>query len=41
SGQWNGEAPPPVLPPDVIDATSRRYLEAYRLLTGDTLEVSA
>ncbi len=41
SGQWNGEAPPPVLPPDVVDATSRRYLEAYRLLTGETLEVFA
>lgn len=40
-GRWNGEAPPPVLPPEVVDATSRRYLEAYRLLTGETLEVSA
>jgi phosphoribosylaminoimidazole-succinocarboxamide synthase len=36
-GQWNGEAPPPALPPDVVNATSRRYLEAYRLLTGREL----
>jgi phosphoribosylaminoimidazole-succinocarboxamide synthase len=36
-GVWNGEAPPPSLPPDVVNATSRRYLEAYRLLTGREL----
>jgi phosphoribosylaminoimidazole-succinocarboxamide synthase len=33
-----GEAPPPSLPPEVVEATSRRYLEAFRLLTGRTLE---
>jgi phosphoribosylaminoimidazole-succinocarboxamide synthase len=38
AGQWNGEAPPPTLPAEVVEATSRRYLEAYRLLTGRTLE---
>ncbi len=38
AGQWNGEAPPPPLPAEVVDATSRRYLEAYRLLTGRDLE---
>jgi phosphoribosylaminoimidazole-succinocarboxamide synthase len=38
AGSWNGEAPPPTLPPDVVEATSRRYLEAYRLLTGQELE---
>jgi phosphoribosylaminoimidazole-succinocarboxamide synthase len=38
AGRWNGEAPPPPLPPEVVDATSRRYLEAYRLLTGRELE---
>ena len=38
AGHWNGEAPPPPLPADVVDATSRRYLEAYRLLTGRALE---
>jgi phosphoribosylaminoimidazole-succinocarboxamide synthase len=36
-GAWNGEAPPPPLPEEVIAATSRRYLEAYRLLTGTPL----
>ena len=40
-GQWNGEAPPPPLPPDVVDATSRRYLDAYRRLTGRELEEDA
>ena len=37
ASQWNGEAPPPSLPPEVVAATSRRYLEAYRLLTGREL----
>ena len=37
-GLWDGEAPPPSLPPEVVEATSRRYLEAFRLLTGRTLE---
>jgi phosphoribosylaminoimidazole-succinocarboxamide synthase len=37
AGRWNGEAPPPILPADVIAATSARYLEAFRLLTGATL----
>jgi phosphoribosylaminoimidazole-succinocarboxamide synthase len=37
AGRWNGEAPGPELPPDVIDATSQRYLEAFRLLTGREL----
>ena len=30
AGRWNGDAPPPKLPPRVVDATSKRYLEAYR-----------
>jgi phosphoribosylaminoimidazole-succinocarboxamide synthase len=34
AGKWNGEAPPPPLPPEVVAATSLRYLEAFRLLTG-------
>jgi phosphoribosylaminoimidazole-succinocarboxamide synthase len=37
ASQWNGEAPPPSLPPEVVAATSHRYLEAYRLLTGHDL----
>jgi phosphoribosylaminoimidazole-succinocarboxamide synthase len=39
AGGWNGEAPPPPLPAEVVDATSRRYLEAFRRLTGRELEV--
>jgi phosphoribosylaminoimidazole-succinocarboxamide synthase len=38
--RWNGDAPPPKLPAAVVDATSKRYLEAYRRLTGDELKVS-
>jgi phosphoribosylaminoimidazole-succinocarboxamide synthase len=37
TGGWNGEAPPPSLPEHVIAATSARYLEAFRLLTGTPL----
>ena len=37
AGRWNGEAPPPRLPAEVVGATSKRYLEAYRRLTGETL----
>ena len=37
AGRWNGEAPPPPLPAEVIAATSARYLEAYRLLVGEDL----
>jgi phosphoribosylaminoimidazole-succinocarboxamide synthase len=33
-GRWNGEAPPPPLPAQVVEATSKRYLEAFRRLTG-------
>jgi phosphoribosylaminoimidazole-succinocarboxamide synthase len=36
-GRWNMAAPGPALPVDVVDATSRRYLEAFRLLTGAPL----
>ncbi|MEA2881981.1 MAG: phosphoribosylaminoimidazole-succinocarboxamide synthase [Bradyrhizobium sp.] len=39
AGRWNGDAPPPPLPQSVVDATSKRYLEAYRLITGAGLEV--
>jgi phosphoribosylaminoimidazole-succinocarboxamide synthase len=39
AGRWNGEAPPPPLPASVVDATSRRYLEAYRRVTGNALEI--
>ncbi len=36
-GEWNGEAPPPPLPKDVIEATSARYVDAYQRLTGHPL----
>jgi phosphoribosylaminoimidazole-succinocarboxamide synthase len=39
-GKWDGNAPPPPLPPVVIAATSARYREAYRLITGQALEVT-
>lgn len=39
AGRWNGDAPPPPLPASVVDATSRRYLEAYRRVTGTELKI--
>lgn len=33
-GLWNGEAPAPNLPASVVEATSLRYRDAYRRLTG-------
>lgn len=40
AGRWNGEAPPPPLPQAVIDATSVRYREAYRRITGTPLDLT-
>ena len=34
---WNKEPPAPDLPPEVIEATTRRYREAYERLTGRKL----
>jgi phosphoribosylaminoimidazole-succinocarboxamide synthase len=39
AGRWNGEAPPPPLPASVVEATSKRYLEAYRRITGHKLAI--
>jgi phosphoribosylaminoimidazole-succinocarboxamide synthase len=39
AGRWNGEAPAPALPSSVVDATSKRYVDAYRRLTGASLAV--
>ena len=36
-GLWDGNPPPPPLPPAVLEATSARYLEAYRLIAGRPL----
>ncbi|HET6681126.1 MAG TPA: phosphoribosylaminoimidazolesuccinocarboxamide synthase [Gemmatimonadaceae bacterium] len=38
AGRWNGNAPPPALPDDVVRATSERYLDAFRRLTGSPLD---
>lgn len=38
AGRWNGDAPPPPLPDHVVAATSDRYTEAYRRLTGHALQ---
>ena len=38
AGEWNKEPPPPDLPPDVVEATSARYREVFRRLTGFTLD---
>jgi phosphoribosylaminoimidazole-succinocarboxamide synthase len=34
---WNKQPPPPPLPPVVVEKTSEKYREAYRLLTGVSL----
>lgn len=39
AGRWDGEAPPPTLPPEVVSATSARYLDAFRRLTGSPLDL--
>ncbi|MFO1081599.1 MAG: phosphoribosylaminoimidazolesuccinocarboxamide synthase [Reyranellaceae bacterium] len=39
AGRWNGDAPAPALPAEVVAATSQRYLDAYRRLTGAPLAV--
>jgi phosphoribosylaminoimidazole-succinocarboxamide synthase len=41
AGRWNGEAPPPRLPAEVVEATTARYLDAYRRLTGASLDTAA
>lgn len=35
---WNKQPPPPPLPADVIRSTSEKYRDAYRWLTGRTLD---
>ncbi len=40
AGRWNGEAPPPRLPEEVVTATSARYLDAYRRITGSELDLT-
>ncbi len=35
---WNKQPPPPALPADIVEATSRRYRDAYTILTGQPFE---
>jgi phosphoribosylaminoimidazole-succinocarboxamide synthase len=35
---WDRVSPPPHLPPDVIDSTRARYVEAYELITGQSFD---
>ena len=35
---WNKQPPAPALPPEVVDQTTKKYLEIFRLLTGRELE---
>ena len=41
AGKWTGDYPPPPLPADVVQATSDRYLEIFRLLTGRPLNTGS
>jgi phosphoribosylaminoimidazole-succinocarboxamide synthase len=36
--EWNKQPPPPPLPPEVVEKTSEKYRQAYRLLTGRSLD---
>ena len=36
--QWNKQAPAPSLPPEVVERTRQKYFEAYRRLTGHSIE---
>ncbi len=41
AGRWNGDAPGPALPDEIVWATSARYLDAYRRITGTELVTTA
>ena len=41
AGRWNGDAPAPTLPPEVIRATSLRYRDAFTRITGAPLDLVA
>ena len=40
AGRWDGNAPPPVLPDEVVTETSRRYLNAFERITGAPLALA-
>lgn len=35
---WNKRPPAPELPPEIVESTTTRYLEAYKILTGKELK---
>lgn len=39
AGKWNKTAPGPVLPDEVVEKSIARYVQAYTLLTGKTLDL--
>jgi phosphoribosylaminoimidazole-succinocarboxamide synthase len=39
AGRWNGDAPAPTLPAEVVGATRARYLDAYQRITGSPLDL--
>ncbi len=39
-GIWNGQAPPPPLPTEVVESTAQRYRHIYQRLTGQPLEAT-
>jgi phosphoribosylaminoimidazole-succinocarboxamide synthase len=41
AGKWNGEAPPPALPQEIVAETSARYLDAFARVTGAALDTDA
>ena len=41
AGRWDGNYPPPTLPTAVVAATSERYLDAFRRITGVPLDTGA
>jgi phosphoribosylaminoimidazole-succinocarboxamide synthase len=40
AGRWNGDAPGPSLPAEVVEATSLRYRDAFARLTGAPLDLT-
>jgi len=36
---WNKQAPAPSLPPEIVERTQAKYLEAFRLITGRDLSI--
>jgi phosphoribosylaminoimidazole-succinocarboxamide synthase len=40
AGKWDGNAPPPPLPTEIVHATSVRYQDAYLRITGEPLKTT-